>query len=229
MEQPARAGTPQKVLLIGSFVVRIAGRKHHAFHSERHHLIEEITHALRIRAIEKRCVRGNPETPLNGFTDSLDGQLKAAFLADGEIVMFFISIKMHRKAQVLARLEKMKLFLKQQRVRAEINVLLPRDQPFDDLVDLRMHQRLASGNRNHRRAALLDSFETLFGSHIHFENVGRVLNLAASRARQIAPEQGFEHEHERIPPAPCRALAEHISHNRPHLRYGYAHNPLLSH
>ena len=83
------------------------------------------------------------------------------------------------------------------------------------------------GNRNHRRAALLDRLEALFRSQVHFQNMRRVLNLAASGAGQIAAEQGFEHQDQRIPLVPGRALAEHITHDRPHLRDGYTHSAIV--
>jgi len=69
---------------------------------------------------------------------------------------------MHRERQIFAGLEKMQLFLQEQRIGTEIDVLFPRDQAFDDLVDLRVHQRLATGNRNHGRAALVHGLEALF-------------------------------------------------------------------
>ena len=93
--------------------------------------------------------------------------------------------------------------LQQQRVRAEINVLLPRDQTFDNLVDLGMHQRLAAGNGNHRRAAFVHRLEALFRREIHLQNVRRILNFSAARARQIAAEQRFQHQHQRIAAAPA--------------------------
>ena len=96
----------------------------------------------------------------------------------------------------------MELFFQQQRVRAEIDVLLARHQTFDDLVDLRMHQRLAAGDRNHRRAAFLDRLEALLRRQVHLQDVGGILNLAASRAGQVAAEQRLQHEHQRIPLAP---------------------------
>ena len=46
--------------------------------------------------------------------------------------------------KILARLELVEFFFQQQRVRAEVNVFLARDQAFDDLRNLRMHQRLAA-------------------------------------------------------------------------------------
>ena len=68
------------------------------------------------------------------------------------------------------------------------------------------------------RAAFIDRPEALLGRHVHLENMSGILNLAAARAGQIAAEQRLEHQHERIPLVPGRALAQHITHDRPHLR-----------
>src|SRR6184192_2066726 len=46
------------------------------------------------------------------------------------------SVHVNGKREVLAGLEEMQFFLEQQGVRAEEDVLLPRDQPFYNLVDL---------------------------------------------------------------------------------------------
>ena len=59
------------------------------------------------------------------------------------------------------RLEEVELLLHQDRVRAEEDELLPLDQLPRDHVHLGVHERLAAGDRDHRRAALLDRRERL--------------------------------------------------------------------
>ena len=63
----------------------------------------------------------------------------AALAADGEVVVLALAVHVDAERQVLARLEQVDLFLQQQRVGAEVDVLLARDQALDDLVDLRVH------------------------------------------------------------------------------------------
>ena len=63
----------------------------------------------------------------------------AALAADREIVVLVLPVQVHAEGQVLARLEEVDLFLQQQRVGAQVDVLLPRHQALDDLVDLRVH------------------------------------------------------------------------------------------
>ena len=149
------------MLLVRRLVVGVARREHHAFDAQVHHLIEERADALRIGAIEKRRIGGDAEAALDRFANAVDRDVVAAFAADREIVVLALAIHVHGERQVLARREKMDLFFQQQRVGAEVDVLLARDQPVDDLVDLRMHQRLAAGDGDHRRAALFDGLEAL--------------------------------------------------------------------
>ena len=117
---------------------------------------------MRIGAVEQRGVGGDAEAAAEGLFHGVDGDVVSTFAADGEIVLFALAIEVNAEGQVLARLEEIDLFFQQQRVGAEVNVFLARDQAFDDLVDLRMHQRLAAGDGDHGGAALVDGAETLF-------------------------------------------------------------------
>lgn len=108
-------------------------------------------------------------------------------------------------------------------VGAQINIFLAGDQACNDLANLRVHERLAAGDGNHGRAAFFDGAKTFFRSEIRFEDVGGILNLAASRAGQIAAEERLEHEHERVLLATGELLAQDVARNGPHLGYGNWH------
>ena len=112
--------------------------------------------------------------------------------------MLALAVQVDGEGEVLARLEQRDLFLEQQRVGAEVDVFLARDQAFDDLVDLRMHQRFAAGDGDHGRAAFVDGFKTFFGRKVFLENVRRILDLAAARAGQVAAEQRLQHQDQRV-------------------------------
>src|ERR1700686_1272202 len=86
-----------------------------------------------------------------------------------------------------------------------------------------MHQRLTAGGRNQRRSAFIHRFETVFRGEIGFQDVGGVLDLAASSASQVAAEQRLEHEHERIALASGQFLAQDVRSHCPHLGYGNCH------
>src|SRR5271156_840138 len=117
----------------------------------------------------------------------------------------------------------MNLLLQKQSVGAKINIFLARDQAFDELADLRMHERLTARDGDHGSAAFVDGAETFFRSEIGFKNVRGVLNLAATRAGEIAAEQRLEHEHERVLLATGELLPKHIARHGPHLGYGNSH------
>ncbi len=68
------------------------------------------------------------------------------------------------------------------------------------------------------RAALIHRFETFFGRKVFLENVGRILDLAAARAGQIAAEQRLEHQDQRVALAAFEALLEDVGCYGPHLR-----------
>src|SRR5664280_897699 len=157
--QLAHCGLPDSVPYlchsVSSLVVRVSGRKHHAFDAEIHHLVEESAHAVGIGAVEERGIRGYAEAALQGFLHAVNGDVESAFAADGKVVVLALAVHVHRERQVLAGLEQVNLLFEQQSVGAQVDVLLARDQAVDDLGDLRMHQRLAAGNGHHRRTALV--------------------------------------------------------------------------
>jgi hypothetical protein len=153
---------PRKCFLIGSLVVGVAGREHHAFKAELHHVVEEGADGFGIGAVEQRGVGGDAEAEAEGFLDGVDGDVVSTFAADGEVVLFALAIEVDAEGQVLAGLEEMNLFFQQQGVGAEINIFLARDQAFHDLADLRVHERLAAGDGDHRCAAFVHGAETFF-------------------------------------------------------------------
>jgi len=121
-------------------------------------------------------------------------------------VVLFLAIHVDGEGQVFAGLEEVELFFEEQRVGAEINVFLARDEAFDDLVNLRVHQRLAARDGNHRRAALVYGFEALFRRQFCFQDVGGILNFSAAGAGQVAAEERLELEDERVAFAPSELL-----------------------
>src|SRR5262252_7181413 len=82
---------------------------------------------------------------------------------------------------------------------------------FNDLVDLGMHERLPAGDADDWRAAFIDRAKAFFRCELLLENMWRILDFAASGAGQIAAEEWFEHEDERIPLASCELLPQDVS------------------
>ena len=104
----------------------------------------------------------------------------------------------------------MQLLLEQERVRAEVDVALARDQRGDDLIDLLVHQRLAAGDGDHRRLAFLDGVDALLHRETPLEDGILVLDLPAAGTRQIALIQRFELEHQRELLVAAQALPRHV-------------------
>src|ERR1035438_577276 len=90
-----------------------------------------------------------------------------------------LPIKMHREGEVFRRRELRKAALEFQSVGAEVDVLLARDEAFDDLDDLRMKQRLPARDGDHGRATFIDGRKALFRGELLLQNMRRILHLAA--------------------------------------------------
>ena len=104
------------------------------------------------------------------------------------IVLFLEAVEMHRQGQVRARRELIELLFQEQRVGAEIDELLARNDAFHDLHDLLVQQGLAAGNGDDRRAALVHGLEALFRREALIENGIRIVDLAATGASEVAAE-----------------------------------------
>ena len=117
---------------------------------------------------------------------------------------------MHREEQIGRRLEQVELLLEQQRVGAQRDEFLARHDALDDLADLLVDQRLAAGDRDHRRAALVDRVEALLHRQALVEDRVRIVDLAAADAGEIAAEQRLQHQHQRIALAAPQLLLEQI-------------------
>ncbi len=163
-EKLARLFPAEEMFLVGSFIVGVAGREHHALDAQVHHVVKEVADTLRVGAVEERGVGGHAKAALQRELDGFDGFVVGAFAANGEIVLFALAIHVNGKGQILAGREEVQLFFEQQRVGAEVDVFLARDQAVNDLGNLRMHQGLAAGDADHRRATFFDGAETFLGA-----------------------------------------------------------------
>src|SRR5690348_14265225 len=130
---------------------------------------------------------------------------------------------MHGKRQVLAGSELVNSLLKQQRIRAQVDVLLARHQPGNNLVNLRMQQRLTTRNRHRRRSAFFHRLEAFLRCELHLQHVTGILDLSAARTRQIAAEERLQHEDERVALAALHLLFQDVGCYGPGLRNRYGH------
>ncbi len=142
--------------------------------------------------------------------------------------MLLKSIEMDGKEQIRRGLEQVQLLLEQQRVGAKRDKFLARDDAFDDLTDFAMDERLAAGNRYHRRAAFVDRVEALLDRQTLVEDRVRIIDLAATDAGEIAAEQRLQHQNERVAFATHDPLLEEVGPDAHFLEKGNCHSFLIS-
>ena len=118
----------------------------------------------------------------------------------------------------------MNLLLEQQRVGAQEDELLALDEFLDDLRHLLVDERLAAGDRDHRRPALFDRGDALFDAQALAQDLVGVLDLAAAGASKVALQQRLELEHERILLLATQALAGDVLRDGDLLLEGHAHS-----
>ena len=148
---------------------------------------------------------------------------KTPCAADRLIVALAHAVEVNHPHEVDRRLEEMDLLLQQQRVGAEEDELLALDELLDDLRHLLVHERLAAGDRDHRRAALFDRRDALFHAQPLAQDLVGVLNLAAAGAREVALKQRLELEDERILLLAFELLAGDVFRDGDLLLEGHAH------
>ena len=125
-------------------------------------------------------------------------------------MLLFQAVEVDGEKQVRRRLEQVELLIEKQSIRAQRNEPLLCNEALDDLTDLAMDQRLAARDGNHRRSAFRSRVQAFLHRKTPVEDGIGIVDLAAARARQIAPEQGFQHENQRIPLAAHKLLLEKI-------------------
>ncbi len=155
--------------------------------------------------------------------DRGDGAVEHALLRHRLVVMVLQAVEMHREEQVRGGLEQIELLLEQQRVGAERDELLARHEAAHDLADLLVDQRLAAGDRDHRRAALVGRVPALLRRHAAVEDRIRIVDLAAADAGEVAAEQRLQHQHQRIALAAKQLLLDQIAADTHFLEEGYSH------
>ncbi len=218
------------MLLVGRLRVAVARGEHHALHAQVHHFPEELSHPHGRGAVEHGRVGGHPEAVTNRLSDRRHRFVVDTLPTYRVVMLFAQPIHVDAEAEVLRRREQppLQLLFEEDGIGAEVDVLLALDQLLDQAANIRIHQRLAAGDGYHRRPAFVHGAQALLEGQLPLQDMGGVLDLAASGAGQIAAEKGLEHEHERIALAPSQLLAEHVGADRPHLGQGDTHTSCRS-
>src|SRR5215467_12167241 len=103
------------MLLVGSLVIGVSRREHHALHAEVHHLVEESAYAFGIGAVEQSRIRGHAESALYGLFHTLESLVISAFKADRQVVVLALAVEVNAEGQVFRWLEEMNLLFEQKR------------------------------------------------------------------------------------------------------------------
>ncbi len=207
----------QKVLLIRGFLVGVARRDHHALDAEGHDFIEEFRDFFRLGTVEECGVGGDSEAALDGFFDGINRDVVGAIAAHGHVVLLLRAIEVDGEGEVFAGLEEIEFAFEEERVGAEVYVFFHLHQALDDLVNLLVDKRLATGDRDHGCAAFLGRGPALLRGEAFVEDVVGVLDFAAAGAGEVAAEERLEHEHEGIVFVAAELLVDDITCHRPHL------------
>ncbi len=182
-EQLAGLRDAEEVLLVGRLLVGVGGRELDLVDL---HLVVEIgqhvDHVLRAVVVEEGGVGAHPEARGLGRGDRLDRLVEGTGLLHHRVVPLTQPVDVDDEGEVRRRCELRHLLPKQQSVGAQQDKLLAGNELTDDLVELRVHQRLTTGDRHHRRAALLHRGHGVLDAHPLLENGRRVLDLAATGA-----------------------------------------------
>ncbi len=188
----------QEVLLVGCLLVGVGGRDHHLVDLQVVvEVVEDLDDGLGRVGVEEGGVRGDPEAALLGLLDRRHRLVEHPFLGHRFIVPLAQAVDVDGEREVGRGRELLQLLAHQHRVGAEEDVLLLRHQLADDLVDLRVHQRLAAGDGDHRGARFEHGADGLGHRHALLEDSGRVLDLPAALAGEVAGEQRLQLDNQR--------------------------------
>src|SRR4029077_20686465 len=166
---------------------------------------------LGILARVQSAVRGYAEAARARGLDRGDCPVERPLPVHGFVVPLAVAVQMYREREIRRRRVLIELLLEQERVRAEIDELLARDDALDYLRHILVDQRLAARYRHDGRAALVDGLERVLDRHALAQDLVRIVDLAAPRAREVALEQRLEHQHERIALVALELLLEDVA------------------
>src|SRR5581483_5188196 len=199
----------QEVLLIGRALISVAGRDRDA-DAELLAEVEVFRDVRRFMTVEDRGIDVDSKTFRLGGLDRGHRAIEYAGLRYRLVVMLFQTIEVDREKQVGRRLEQIELLFQQQGVGAQRDELLARDETAHELADLLVDQRLAARDRHHRRSAFFSGIPALLRAHAPIEDGIRIVDLAATDARQVATKQRLQHQHEGITLSAKQLLLEHV-------------------
>src|SRR5207237_9325478 len=92
-EQPLASATPEEHVLAGRMGVAVAGGNRDALDPEPHRRIEELSHLVRVSAVEQRAVDGDAKAPGARELDGRDRFVGHPFLTHGLVVALAVAVQ----------------------------------------------------------------------------------------------------------------------------------------
>ena len=146
-----------------------------------------------LRIVKQGAVDVYPEPSIACFFDRARRDIENALLVDGAVMLVFQPIEMDRESQVRRRFEQVQFLFQKQRVGAEIDELLTRDQRLDDFANFLVDKRFAAGDRYNRCATFLGRLDAFRNTETAVQDRVRIIDLAATGTGKVAAEQRFQH------------------------------------
>ena len=158
------------------------------------------------------CSVGSDEkTRRLGCFDAFNCFAENAIALDANIVSLFEAVQVDVEEQARRRREVAKMFADKHTVGAKVDVLFAGKNFVGQAANLRVNHRLATADRNDRRAAVVNRLQALLDGE-HLVDGGLVFaNAAAACAGEIAGVKRFEHHHQRKFLRPSDAFASEIT------------------
>ncbi len=199
LEQLAGLGDPEKVLLIGRLLVRVRRRDHHRVHAEIVvEEVEDVANRLRRVGVEERRVRRHPKAPCLRLTDRRHSRVEDARPVDCRVVPIAQAVQVHDPGEIVRRAEAVEAPAQEHGVGAQVDVDLAAYERPDHALDVGMEQWLAAGDGHHGRAALRYGLEHVLHRKALAQDFGRMLDLPAAGARQVAREERLDLDDEGV-------------------------------
>jgi hypothetical protein len=135
LEKLVRLATPEEARLIAVPCRRHSLEEHHAFDAERHHLVEERAHRIWIGTFAKSVIVVVTRKPiLTARRTPSTAFWNVPCAANRKVVALSEAVHVDAEGEGFYGLKSpaSKLFLEEQRVRAEVDVLPSRNEPLDD-------------------------------------------------------------------------------------------------
>ena len=212
-EQPHRGMPSEEGVLPGGALVAESGGDGDALDVEVAAFVEEFRDLPGRLALEERRVDGDAEPARPRKPYRLDRFRMDPGAAHRRVVAPLGAVEVDGEREPGRGLVIPDALPEQQRVRAQVDEAPALDEAAHDLRHLLVDQGLAAGDGHDGRTAFLGRADGVLDADAPVEDRVRVVDLPASRAREVAAEQRLQHQHQGIALLAAQPLAEDVGSN----------------